>query len=263
MKLPIYQVDVFTNEQFKGNPAAVVLLNNEWLSEIRMQSIAMENNLAETAFVLRKNNSYHIRWFTPRAEVELCGHATMAASYVLFNELKINQATLTFSTQQVGNLWVKQKGDRFELNFPLDTLKEETILNNLWEGIGVKPEFIFKGNFDYLFVYSNEEQIRQIKPDLKKLMHFGSRGVIVTAPGDSVDFVSRFFAPAIGIDEDPVTGSAHTSLMPYWSKRLKKQEFIARQLSERTGTIFCSIIDNRALISGEACLYLRGEIEIE
>ncbi|WP_025763673.1 PhzF family phenazine biosynthesis protein [Dyadobacter tibetensis] len=261
MKLPIYQIDAFTNQRFGGNPAAIVPLS-EWLSEDMMLTIAAENNLAETAFIVATGESYHIRWFTPKVEVDLCGHATLAAAYVLYNFLNYDQENIRFESKS-GELMVTRQDSWLTLNFPADqyqiavpppALVEALKYNSLLE--------VYKGKTDYLVVLETEEEIQNLDLDIIVLSTIPTRGVIVTAPGDEVDFVSRFFAPQSGIDEDPVTGSAHTTLVPYWASRLDKSSFTAKQLSKRQGDLRCSIQDDRVLISGEAVLYMKGEIEI-
>lgn len=260
MKLPIFQVDAFAEELFQGNPAAVVPLK-EWLPDITMQHIALENNLSETAFFVPTQAGFEIRWFTPKAEVDLCGHATLAAAHTIFNEAEYPQSEISFGSRS-GKLTVMKKGDLLELNFPADDLKKIDHLTELTEAIGKKPVECYLGKTDYLFAYTNQQDIEQIKPDFGALSKTGARGIIVTAPGDEVDFVSRFFAPGVGIDEDPVTGSAHTTLTPYWARKLGKEIFAARQISERGGQLECTIKGDRVLIAGKAKTYLRGEIFI-
>jgi PhzF family phenazine biosynthesis protein len=262
MYLPIFQIDVFTSSLFKGNPAAVVLLPH-WINDDVLQAIAAENNLAETAFIVPNDAVFEIRWFTPLAEVALCGHATLASAYVIFNELDFRTHQIQFQTRFSGDLWVSKNHSQYELNLPLDEFSEVTDYSDkLWTALGKKPDAVYKGKSDYLFIYQTACDIEQLNPDFKALKTLDARGLIVTAPGTQTDFVSRFFAPQIGIDEDPVTGSAHTTLLPYWSKRLDKTKLMAAQLSERGGLLFCELKNQRAYISGEACLYLRGEISV-
>ncbi len=262
MYLPFFQIDVFTSGLFKGNPAAVVLLPH-WINDAILQAIAAENNLAETAFVVPNGDIFEIRWFTPLAEVALCGHATLASAYVIFNELHFRNHQIQFQTRFSGDLWVTQSGMHYELNLPLDELSEvPDYSHKLWTALGKKPDAVYKGKSDYLFIYQTAQDIEQLSPDFKALKTLDARGVIVTAPGNPTDIVSRFFAPQIGIDEDPVTGSAHTTLLPYWSMRLNKTKLSAAQLSERGGLLICELKNQRAYISGEACLYLRGEISV-
>ena len=230
-QLKIFQVDAFADRVFTGNPAAVCVLD-QWLPVETMQSIAMENNLAETAFTVLESEGYHIRWFTPEVEVALCGHATLATAYVLFHYYDFPGTVITFSTEQRGLLSVeKGEDDLLTLDFPVDTLKETTPNAKLNEALGIVPEKTLKGKTDYLLIYSEEQQIKDIEPNFSFLNKVDARGIIVSAPGNEVDFVSRFFAPQSGVSEDPVTGSAHTSLTPYWSGVFKKNILSARQLS--------------------------------
>jgi PhzF family phenazine biosynthesis protein len=261
MKLSLYQVDAFASERFKGNPAAVCPLN-DWLSDSLMQQIAQENNLAETAFIVPKGENYEIRWFTPTVEVDLCGHATLASAFVVFHELGYSREEITFFSPRSGKLTVKKNGAVFVLNFPVDTLTEIPFLQEHAIGLSIPPRAVFKGKTDYLFVYDSEADIQSIVPDFDLLKSHAVRGIIVTAKGDEVDFVSRFFGPACGVNEDPVTGSAHTTLTPYWAAVLGKTEMNARQLSQRTGELHCRLLADRVEIAGECVLYLRGEIEV-
>lgn len=225
-----------------------------------MQNIAKENNLAETAFYVRSGEEYLIRWFTPTVEVDLCGHATLAAAYVLFFLEKQAGESVTFSSLKSGKLIVSRKEDVLTLNFPTDSmLKVETNLL-LTSAFNILPIEILKGNTDYLYLFKNEKEIRTIIPDLDQIAKLHVRGVIITAPGNEVDFVSRFFAPQSGVNEDPVTGSAHTSLTPYWSRKLGKTHLSAMQLSERQGHLTCTYLNDRVEISGKAKHYLTGEI---
>ncbi len=258
MKLPLFQVDAFAEGLFKGNPAAVVPLDN-WLTDEVMQQIAMENNLSETAFFVPTTEGFEIRWFTPKAEVKLCGHATLATAHVIFEEARYPHDEIVF-TSKSGSLRVRKNSDKFQLDFPADTIRPIDAPNQIFQAIGKLPKACFKGKTDYLLVFENEREIREITPSFTQLARTSVRGVIVTAPGDQVDFVSRFFAPGVGIDEDPVTGSAHTSLTPYWSKRLGKTEMTARQLSQRGGELQVSLNGDRVLIAGKTKTYLRGEI---
>ena len=261
MKIPIYQVDAFTNERFKGNPAAVCPLDN-WLPAAVMQNIAAENNLAETAFVVAAGENFEIRWFTPTVEVDLCGHATLASAYVLFNELGFSGDQINFISHRSGPLSVTKNGSILALNFPVDTLSELPLKPAFAIGLSQAPRAVFKGKTDYLFVYDSEAEILALQPDFVALKAHAVRGIIVTAPGETTDFVSRFFGPACGVNEDPVTGSAHTTLTPYWASILGKTELTARQLSQRTGDLTCNLMGDRVEIAGEAVLYLKGEIEV-
>lgn len=261
MKIPIYQVDAFTCGQFTGNPAAVCVLN-EWLADDLMQKIAAENNLAETAFIIPEGDGYEIRWFTPVVEADLCGHATLASSYVVLNHLKPGTPNVTFNSRRSGKLYVSLKGEKLELDFPTDKLNRCQLPSIIKESLGSEPLECFMGRSDYLLLFGNETEIRALRPDFRKLAGADGRGIIVTAPGSDVDFVSRFFAPQAGIDEDPVTGSAHTTLTPFWSARLGKKSMTARQLSARGGYLECTLNGSRTLIAGRAILFLTGEILI-
>lgn len=260
MKIPIYQVDAFTDKLFGGNPAAVCPLR-KWLDKKIMQNIAFENNFAETAFIVKEKNNYHIRWFTPKVEVELCGHATLASSFVIFKFLDYKKKEIIFESKS-GELRVRKEKDLLILNFPSDKAREANLPPSVGVGIGMLPLETFKGKTDYLLVYESREQIENIKPDFVKLAEAEARGIIITAPGKDCDFVSRFFAPAAGVDEDPVTGSAHTLLIPYWSKKLSKIEMTAKQLSRRKGFLICKFLNDRVDIGGKAVLFLKGEIVI-
>ena len=253
-----FQVDAFTSRLFSGNPAAVVPLS-EWISEDVMQSIAMENNLAETAFFVPEGEHYRIRWFTPLTEVDLCGHATLATAHVLFNHLGYTAKEILFQSRS-GILRVFREGKRIVLDFPADEFQPAELPDELVEALWLEPHHCYLGKTDYLLIYANQQEIESLAPDFTQLKKIKARGVIVSAPGDWTDFVSRFFAPHVGIDEDPVTGSAHTTLTPYWSRQLAKSELIASQLSQRGGILYCKDKGNRVEIGGEACTYLKGEI---
>ncbi len=261
LKTKIYQVDAFTEKLFMGNPAAVCPLENEWLTDDLMQKIANENNLAETAFYLHKDNQYFIRWFTPKIEVDLCGHATLAAAHVLFNHENYNEKTIKF-TSKSGVLSISKEDDYLTLNFPTDTIKKVNLTEELISGFNIKPKEAYQGKTDFMLVFENENQINNIQFDLDKIAKVKARGIIITAKGNECDFVSRFFAPQSGINEDPVTGSAHTSLVPYWQSVLKKNELTAKQLSSRIGLLKCSYLNERTEISGKAVTFLIGEIEV-
>lgn len=260
MKLQIFQADAFATSLFKGNPAAVVPLT-EWLADETMQQIAAENNLSETAFFIPEGDHFHIRWFTPKAEVKLCGHATLATAHVLFNELNFRGGQIEFDSQS-GILTVKKVGDKLQLDFPADFARETEAVPVFAEAFGVHPLATFKGKTDYLLLFDSEETIRNFQPDISLLLTTDARGIMVTAKGNDVDFVSRFFAPAVGVNEDPVTGSAHTTLIPFWAKRLNKTEMTALQLSARGGQLWCTLSGDRVLIAGKAVTYLKGEIEV-
>ena len=259
--MKIFQVDAFTSRLFAGNPAGVVPLD-EWLEVDLMQRIAMENNLAETAFFIPDGDIFHIRWFTPKVEVDLCGHATLASAHVLFHHLGFSGAIVQFNSRS-GILRVYREGKRYILDFPSDELEPADPPEGLIESIGREPMFCYRGKTDYLLIYAKQSEIERIKPDFNSLGKVDARGVIISAPGDYVDFVSRFFGPQVGINEDPVTGSAHTTLTPYWSRQLAKSELVARQLSERGGDLICRNRGNRIEIGGQAVTFLVGEILIE
>ena len=258
----IFQIDAFTDKLYSGNPAAVCILEN-WIDDTIMQKIAMENNLAETAFAVRDGSQYIIRWFTPELEVDLCGHATLATAFVLFENYNLSVSSIEFFSPRSGKLLV-EKGENglLILDFPTDDIRSIEPIQNLNEAIGKNPVYTLKGKTDYLLIYDNQEVIEQLKPNFFLLNQLDARGVIVSAPGDDVDFVSRFFAPQCGVNEDPVTGSAHTSLIPYWSKVLGKSTLVAKQLSKRGGDIYCEFLDKRVKIAGRAVPYLKGEIII-
>jgi len=257
MNIPIFQVDAFTSTVFSGNPAAVCPLH-QWISDEAMQLIAMENNLSETAFFAPEGRNYRIRWFTPVEEVELCGHATLASAFVIFTELDPGSSAVTFESLS-GPLHVQRSKDLLCMDFPSQPPTPCHAPENLVKGLGGRPVEVLKSE-DYFVVYGNERDILDLKPRLDLLREIDLRGVIVTAPGGKSDFVSRFFAPRLGIDEDPVTGSAHCALTPYWARRLGKKELHARQVSRRGGEIFCTDALERVIISGRAAKYLEGSI---
>lgn len=260
MKIKFYQVDAFTDKLFGGNPAGVCPLD-EWLPDEVMQNIAFENNLAETAFFIPNNGEYELRWFTPLAEVDLCGHATLATSHVIFNHLGYSRDKIIFHSRS-GELTVRQEDDLLVLNFPADVVKQIEINENIYSGVGKKPLDMYKGKTDYMLVYASQKDIDEIVPDFNSIIKSGARGIIITAPGNETDFVSRFFAPLVGVNEDPVTGSAHTTLIPYWAGKLGKKELTAIQLSKRKGKLFCKLINGRVEIAGNAVTYLEGSIKI-
>ena len=261
MKLTLYQVDAFTEKLFSGNPAAVCILDS-WLDNRIMQQIAMENNLAETAFLVKKLEHYEIRWFTPEIEVDLCGHATLASAYVLFRFKETKASELEFNSPRSGVLKVKKGDDGYLImDFPSDVTIVVDAIEEINNAIGAQPIKTIKGKTDFLLIFNSQKDIEQIAPNFHLLNQLDCRGVIVSAPGDEVDFVSRFFAPQCGIPEDPVTGSAHTTLTPYWAEVLGKKRMTAKQLSPRGGDLHCEHRGNRVAIAGKAVLYLRGEIE--
>jgi len=262
MKLKIYQVDAFTDKVFSGNPAAVCPLDG-WLPDSLMQSIALENNLSETAFYVKQGNEYLIRWFTPTVEVDLCGHATLATAHVLFNHEHQTNEEIIFRSNRSGVLKVFRHGHLLTLDFPSDTLDKIQWFGEMNAGFNIIPIEGYKGKTDYLLVFENEDQIRNIQPNYPVISRWKVRGVIVTARGKNVDFVSRFFGPQSGVNEDPVTGSAHTTLTPYWAEKLGKTELSAIQLSDRKGHLTCKYMGDRVHISGQAKTYLIGEIDVE
>jgi PhzF family phenazine biosynthesis protein len=260
MKIRMFQVDAFTEKLFGGNPAAVCILN-EMPSDDLMQKIAAENNLAETAFVVQTGDSYRIRWCTPKVEVDLCGHATLASAHVIFNHLDYRGKTIRFSSRS-GVLDVRKEKKLLVMNFPADIIQRSCLPISLVEFISMAPVEIWKGKTDFLLVYENQRQVEMLAPDFAGLSKATARGIITTAKGNECDFVSRFFAPQVGINEDPVTGSAHTTLIPYWSARLGKKEMTAIQLSERRGYLRCKDLGNRVEIGGNAVTYMVGEIDV-
>ena len=259
--LKLYQVDAFTDQLFSGNPAAVCPLE-DWLEADLMQAIAAENNLAETAFIIPGPDKVKIRWFTPTVEVDLCGHATLASAYVLLNCLNYEKDSIAFSSPRSGDLKVMREGDILFLDFPTDKISSCDCPPSLSSGIGLEPIEVYKGLTDYIVIIGTEQELLQIKPDFKEIEKLDARGLVVSAKGDQVDFVSRFFAPQSGIDEDPVTGSAHTSLIPIWSEKLGKMEMRAKQISKRGGDLICFYEGERCKIGGSARLYLTGEIQL-
>lgn len=259
MQIPIYQVDAFTGAVFTGNPAAVCPLIG-WLPDTTLQAIAAENNLAETAFFVPNDGHFQLRWFTPVCEVDLCGHATLASAYVLFRELNHAADALRFDTHS-GELVVTRDGDRLAMNFPARVPEKVDVHPELVSALGTKPVEIL-GSRDYLVRYDSEQQLRSLKPNMEGLKNLDRFAVIATAPGTDCDFVSRFFAPAQGVPEDPVTGSAHCTLIPYWADQLGKTTLHARQVSPRGGELFCRLLGDRVEIAGHAALFLRGHISV-
>lgn len=259
MKLDLYQIDAFTDKPFKGNPAAVIPLET-WLPDNTMQSIAGENNLSETAFFIPTNKGFHIRWFTPKAEVDLCGHATLAAAYVLFNILGYNKERIEFESKS-GTLTVLQNDDWLVMDFPAQSPIACNVPYEIVRAFDRVPIECLRSE-DYIVVFESESDILAIKPDIAYLKKLDLRGVIITARSRQYDFVSRFFAPKYGIDEDPVTGSAHTQLIPYWALKLGKTKMKAKQVSSRGGELVCELRNDRVLISGKAVKFLEGKIEL-
>ena len=260
MRIPLYHIDAFSSRVFGGNPAAVCPLE-EWLDDSVLQAIAQENNLSETAFFVREEEGYHIRWFTPVAEVDLCGHATLASAFVIFNYINTSMPQVTFQSRS-GRLDVVKEKDLLSMDFPSQPPVPCTAPRTLHEGLRRAPLKVLRSE-DYFVVYSSEREIRALSPDMGRLKELDLRGVIVTAPGRDVDFVSRFFAPQLGIDEDPVTGSAHCALTPYWSRRLNKKNLHVYQVSKRGGELFCTDNGDRVIISGVAVRYMEGSITID
>ncbi len=257
----MFQVDAFADQIFGGNPAAVCVLE-DWLPEATMQAIAMENNLAETAFIVKERNGYHIRWFTPETEVALCGHATLASAYVLVEYYGFKETRIPFFSEKSGPLPVEHAADGLlTLDFPADDIVQTPAVALLNEAMGATPQRTFKGRTDYLLIYPSQADISKLNPNFFLLNQVAARGVIAAAKGDEVDFVSRFFAPQCGVSEDPVTGSAHTTLTPYWARILNKDKMQARQLSRRGGNLSCELKGDRVRISGRVVPYLQGEIQ--
>ncbi len=259
-EIPIYQIDAFTSEVFRGNPAAVCPLD-EWLPDETMRKIANENNLSETAFFVEEGEHYHIRWFTPQTEVKLCGHATLASAYVIFNELGYRDREINFRSES-GNLYVSSDNEWIVMDFPSQPPVPCEPPQALTDGLGNMPAQVLKSE-DYIAVFDSEEEILSLNPDYETLKNVPLRGISVTARGISSDFVSRFFAPKVGINEDPVTGSAHCELTPYWWERLGKKKLYARQLSGRGGEIFCELKNDRVFLRGRAVKYMEGKAYIK
>jgi len=259
MKSPIYQVDAFTSRAFGGNPAAVCPLTS-WLEDAKLQAIAAENNLAETAFFVPTGDGFDIRWFTPAHEVDLCGHATLASAYVVFNHLRPGSDSVSFASKS-GPLCVFADDGRLTLDFPALPAKPVAPPAGIDEALGATPVATLEASA-LLAVFDKESDVRALAPDSPRVAAIHHHGVIVTAPGDDVDFVSRFFAPNYGLPEDPVTGSAHCTLAPYWADRLDKRTLRARQVSARGGELWCEVKGDRVLISGNVAPYLEGTIDV-
>lgn len=259
MTIPYYEVLAFTNRLFSGNPAGVCILN-EWLPDQLMQSIAAENNLAETAFMIEREKHFDLRWMTPTIEMDLCGHATLAAAHIIFNNLGRRRDLVNFQSPS-GELTVERVGDRLTLDFPSRPATPCDPPPGLAEALRAEPSKVFEGR-DYLAVFDRQEDVAAIAPDFEALMKFEVNGVIVTAPGNDCDFVSRYFAPRVGVPEDPVTGSTHCVLIPYWWKRLGRKELRARQLSRRGGELLCEDRGARVGIGGAALTYVEGTIRL-
>jgi PhzF family phenazine biosynthesis protein len=259
LRIPVFQIDAFTNKLFKGNPAAVCPLEN-WLDDRELQAIAAENNLSETAFFLPRDDHFELRWFTPGMEVDLCGHATLASAYVIFQFVNPMADCVRFQTKS-GLLTVERQGDLLVMEFPSRPGKVCPMPEDLVEGLGVRPKEVLLSR-DYLAVYESDAIVESLKPDMNRLLRLDCLGVIATAPGTDSDFVSRFFAPKAGVPEDPVTGSAHCTLIPYWARRLGKNELHALQVSARGGELFCKDLGDRVKIGGQAVTYLEGFINV-
>ncbi len=259
MRIPIYQIDAFSNRIFAGNPAAVCPLD-AWLPDEQMQHIAAENNLAETAFFVPKGDRYQLRWFTPTVEVDLCGHATLATAFVILTRLDPSASAVHFDTRS-GELAVTRSGGRYSMDFPARPPEPCVAHPELIAALGGDPEAVLAAR-DYLVVYRSEAEVRALQPDMERLRHTDRFAVIVTAPGEHADFVSRFFAPAQGVPEDPVTGSAHCTLIPYWSGRLDKTSLHAFQVSPRGGEIWCEDRGSRVQMTGDAVCFLEGVIAL-
>lgn len=258
MRIPLYQIDAFTGRVFSGNPAAVCPLDS-WLDDATMLNIAAENNLSETAFFVREGDIFHLRWFTPLVEIDLCGHATLGSAFVLFNLMHYHGDRIEFRTQS-GPLWVYRRGHHLVMDFPSREPIACDVPPNLIKALGIEPVEVLKSR-DYFCVFESEEQIRAIDPDMNLLLTLDA-DVLITARGSQADFVSRYFAPLAGIPEDPATGSTHCNLIPYWAEALGKQELYAQQLSKRGGEIFCEMHGDRVRIAGEAVKYFEGFIDI-
>jgi PhzF family phenazine biosynthesis protein len=261
MTIPIYQVDAFTDHLFGGNPAAVCPLT-AWLPEAKMQQLAAENNLAETAFFIPQGENYDLRWFTPELEIDLCGHATLATAHIIFTQLGETRKIIQFITQKAGILTVSRNDDSYTLDFPSRIASPTTLPEGLLEALGGQAPLEVYQSRDYMLVYETEAQVAALRPDFPALAKLPIMGVICTAPGITSDFVSRFFIPAAGINEDPVTGSAHCNLVPYWAQKLNKTQLHAYQISSRRGELHCELKGDRVLMSGKAITYLKGEVFI-
>jgi len=260
MNTPIWQVDAFTNEPFRGNPAGVCVLE-EPRSETWMQQVAAEMNLSETAFLVPQERGFQLRWFTPACEVRLCGHATLASAHVLWSEGIVEPSrSIEFETLHSGVLSAKRAGSGIELDFPARVPQEVPPLEGLAEALGLEPLLVARAARDFLVLADSEETVRALSPDFFRLRRVEARGVIVTAPAAEFDFVSRFFGPAVGIDEDPVTGSAHCALCPFWAERLGKPEMVGYQASARGGVVTVALVDDRVKLAGNAVTTVRGEL---
>ncbi len=259
MNVPIYQVDAFSSKLFGGNPAAICPLD-DWLPDATLQAIAAENNLAETAYYISKNGKYHLRWFTPGVEVDLCGHATLATAHVMMEIRREVSGRVAFESRS-GELIVTRDGDLYAMDFPARPPVERKVDPTLFDALGATPTLVL-GARDLLCVFDTEAEVLALKPNMERLAAIDAFATIVTAPGTDCDFVSRFFAPARGVPEDPVTGSAHCTLIPYWAARLGKKKLFARQVSRRGGELWCEDRGERVTIAGRAVKYLEGSIVV-
>jgi len=261
MKLTIYQVDAFAEKVFEGNPAAVVPLE-EWLEDDLMQKIAMENNLSETAFFVKTDRGFHLRWFTPEYEIDLCGHATLASAYVIKNFVEPHLAKINFTTQKAGILKAMAKDGMYTLDFPSRMPQSCDAPGLVLKSLNLLTAVEILKSRDYFVVLPNEEAVMNCEPDFTLMKELDALGVIVTAKGQSVDVVSRCFYPGLGVQEDPVTGSAHCNVVPYWSEKLGKTRLYCKQLSQRGGDLHCELEGDRVLMSGKCILYMQGEIDV-
>jgi PhzF family phenazine biosynthesis protein len=261
MKLTIYQVDAFAEKVFTGNPAAIIPLE-DWLQDSLMQKIAMENNLSETAYFVKTDQGYHLRWFTPEYEIDLCGHATLASAYVIKNFLEPHLAEINFTTQKAGVLKASAKDGMYTLNFPSRIPQPCDAPGQLLRSLGVSAVVEVLKSRDYFVVLPNEDAVKNVEPDFVLMKELDAIGVIVTAKGQEADVVSRCFYPGAGIPEDPVTGSAHCNIVPYWSEKLGKTKLVCKQLSPRGGDLQCELEGDRVLMSGKCVLFMQGEIDI-
>ena len=260
MSTPIYYVDAFTDKLFSGNPAAVIF--SQIKDEQLMQKIAAENNLSETAFIREEKGIFYIRWFAPLCEIDLCGHATLASAFIFFKYIKPESSVFEVHSQKNGILKVTKKNNLLVLDFPKDSLSKYNEFSSIEEIININPIELYKGRDDVLAIVESEDSVKNLDINFELFNKINARGLIVSARGTKSDFVSRFFAPSAGVNEDPVTGSAHTTLIPYWSNKLDKTSMHAEQLSERGGVLYCEDKNDRVLIGGNAIEYLKGEINI-
>ena len=262
MRLPVYIADAFTDKLFGGNPAAVCPLH-EWLPDKTMQNLAAENNLSETAFIIEEDNHYRIRWFTPSTEVKLCGHATLASAHIFFTELNHSKDEIWFESHSGMLKVIRKNANTYTLDFPANAPEAVTeIPEGLFKSLGIAQALVFNTSFDYMVVLPSQQAVENLKPDFSLLATIKARGVITTAKGNDADFVSRCFYPLSGVNEDPVTGSAHTIMVPYWAKESGKNSLRAIQLSKRKGYLDCELKNNRVLMSGNAVTYLKGEYNV-